>query len=62
MIKRLVLLGCQQAHVLLSQRQDAPLGPLGRYRLLLHLQVCRTCSRVDRQFTLLRDAMHRLEP
>ncbi len=62
MIKRLVLITCRQAHTLLSQRMDAPLGTLGRYRLLLHLRVCDACSKVDRQFTLLRDAMHRLEP
>jgi hypothetical protein len=62
MLKRLALISCRQAHVLLSQRMDAPLGPLGRYRLLLHLKICDACTRVDGQFTVLRDAMRRLEP
>lgn len=62
MMKRRVLMTCQQAHVLLSQRLDGPLSPLGRYRLFVHMKVCRACLRVDRQFGLLRDAMQRLEP
>jgi hypothetical protein len=61
-MKRLVMPSCQDAHALLSQRMDEPLGLLNRYRLLLHLKICAACSRVDRQFGVLRDAMRRLDP
>ena len=53
---------CQDAHALLSQRMDQPLGLLSRYRLQVHLKICAACSRVDRQFGVLRDAIRRLDP
>jgi predicted anti-sigma-YlaC factor YlaD len=61
MFKRLAILGCRQANALLSQRMDAPLGPLARTRLQLHLKLCKACSGVDRQFALMRDAVRRLD-
>lgn len=60
MIKRLTHITCRQAHVLLSQRMDAPLSPLGRYRLYVHLKACDLCARVDRQFDTMRQAVRRI--
>jgi hypothetical protein len=60
MIKRLTRITCRQAHMLLSERMDRPLSPFGRYRLYLHLKACDLCSRVDRQFDLIRHAVRRL--
>jgi hypothetical protein len=47
---------CKQAHRLLSERMEHPLGRRERWRLWLHLRFCRMCSRVARQFDFLRDA------
>jgi hypothetical protein len=56
MLKQLTRITCQEAHKLLSQRHDAPLPALGRYRLFVHLKVCDMCARVDQQFDLIRKA------
>jgi hypothetical protein len=53
-------MSCRDAHQLLSERMDRPLGGLERLRLRLHLGICRACSRVERQMDLMRHAMRRL--
>lgn len=60
MFKKLTRITCQQAHVLLSQRMDGPLPVAGRYKLYFHLAACTACSRVDKQFDVMRQAMKRL--
>lgn len=44
----------------MSERMDRELGPGERLRLRLHLTVCATCSRIERQMQFLRQAMRRL--
>ena len=51
---------CKEAHRLLSDRMDHPLGRGERWRLWLHLRFCDMCSRVDHQMDFLRSAMRRL--
>ena len=51
---------CKEAHQLLSERMDRPLGRGERWRLGLHLHFCDMCSRVERQMDFLRSAMHRI--
>ena len=51
---------CRRAHQLLSQQMDAPLSPVDRARLELHLAVCGLCTLVARQFQSLRSAVRRL--
>lgn len=53
-------LTCRQAHRLLSERLDRPLGTFERWRLGLHLQFCAMCSRVQRQLEFVRTATRRL--
>jgi hypothetical protein len=53
-------LTCRQAHRLLSERLDRPLGTFERWRLWLHLKFCAMCSRVQRQFEFVRTATRRL--
>jgi len=50
---------CKEAHRLLSDRMDHPLGRSERWRLWLHLRFCGMCSRVDHQMDFLRSAMRR---
>jgi hypothetical protein len=54
------MITCQESHRLLSERMDRPLGRLERWRLAMHLGICRVCSRVGRQMELMRAAMRRL--
>ncbi|MCA9102400.1 MAG: zf-HC2 domain-containing protein [Pirellulales bacterium] len=49
--------GCQESLQLLSQRRDEPLSRLETWALRLHLLGCRTCGRIDREFTLLESSM-----
>lgn len=51
---------CQQAHRLLSERQDRPLARGERWRLWLHLKICDMCSRFARQLDVMRSAVKRL--
>jgi hypothetical protein len=51
---------CRQAHRLLSEQLDRPLGRAERWRLWLHLKFCDVCSRVGRQLGFLRAATRRL--
>jgi len=60
MIFRWMKITCRQAQVLLSERQDRPLGAVERLRLRLHLTACDWCSRVARHFRFLSEAMRRL--
>lgn len=51
---------CKQAHRLLSERLDRPLGRSERWRLWLHLKFCDMCSRVGRQMDFMRASVRRL--
>ncbi len=51
---------CKQAHRLLSERLDRPLGTAERWRLGLHLRFCEMCSRFERHLAILRAATRRL--
>jgi len=51
---------CKEAHRLLSDRMDRPLGRGERWRLGLHLRFCDMCSRVERQMGFLRRAVRRI--
>jgi hypothetical protein len=55
-----ILLTCRQAHRLLSERQDRPLGRRERWKLWLHLRVCDMCSRFERHLGIVRAAVRRL--
>jgi hypothetical protein len=56
----LVRITCRQAHRLLSERMDRPLGTGERFRLWLHLSVCDMCTRFSRHLGMLRAAVRRL--
>ena len=51
---------CRTAHELLSRQMDAPLSPIDRARLDLHLAVCGLCVLVARHFQSLRAAIRQL--
>ena len=55
-----MMINCRQASVLLSKREDQPLGRLERIKLKLHLALCAYCRNVSRQFAAIRLAMRRL--
>jgi len=55
-----VMITCRQASVLLSKREDMPLGRVDALKLKLHLALCRYCRNVARQFQGIRLAMRRL--
>jgi len=55
-----VMITCRQASVLLSKREDMPLGRADRLKLKLHLALCSLCRNVARQFAGIRLAMRRL--
>lgn len=52
-----VMITCRQASVLLSKREDLPLGRVDRLKLKLHLAICSYCRNVARQFASIRLAM-----
>jgi hypothetical protein len=56
----IVRITCKQAHRLLSEQLDRPLGRSEHWRLWLHLKFCDVCSRVGRQLGLLRAAARRM--
>lgn len=51
---------CRTARELLSQRMDAPLSPVDRAHLELHLAVCGLCVLIEQQFRAMRAAIRRL--
>ncbi len=55
-----VIITCKDAHRLMSENMDHPLRLGTRLRLRLHLSICDACSRVARQFKVLRDSVQRL--
>lgn len=50
----LLTLSCRRASQLLSKAQDTPLTRTERAALRLHLLICRSCRRFNRQLILLR--------
>lgn len=55
-----VMITCRRASVLLSRREDEPLGRADAIKLKLHLALCRMCRNAARQFASIRLAMQRL--
>jgi hypothetical protein len=55
-----MMITCRQASVLLSKREDMPLGRMDAIKLKLHLALCKYCRAVSRQFASIRLAMRRL--
>jgi hypothetical protein len=54
------MLTCKDASHLLSERQERPLGLRERWGLRLHLWMCVSCRRFERQIDLMRRAMRML--
>ncbi|MCK6428498.1 MAG: zf-HC2 domain-containing protein [Burkholderiaceae bacterium] len=54
------MIPCRAAHRLISEGMDRQLGSGERLRLRLHLGMCSTCTRIERQMGFLRQAMRRL--
>ncbi len=54
------MIPCRAAHRLISEGMDRELGTGERLRLRLHLTMCSTCSRIEREMDFLRQAMRRL--
>ena len=55
-----MMITCRQASVLLSKREDMPLGRYDAIKLKLHLAICKYCRNVAKQFASLRLAMQKL--
>ena len=58
----LVKITCKHAHGLLSESMDRKLSPWEQFKLRAHLSICEVCTRVEKQFLTMRDAIKRLEP
>lgn len=54
------MLTCKQTSQLLSEHQERPLTWRERWALKLHLFICISCRRFNRQLSLLRRALHQL--
>lgn len=54
------MLTCRQASQLVSESQERTLGRQERWGLRLHLWVCVSCRRFERQVRLLRRVLRRL--
>lgn len=54
------MIPCRRAHALSSEALDRRLTPGERFRLRLHLGMCASCTRVEHQMDLMRQAMRRL--
>lgn len=54
------MLTCRQASQLVSESQERALGRRERWGLRLHLWMCVSCRRFERQIRLLRRALRRL--
>ena len=53
-MKQLGMPSCEDISLLVSQRHDRPLSMRERAKMMLHLAMCRYCSRFERQLRLLR--------
>ena len=51
---------CKHAHALLSESMDRKLSPWAQLKLRAHLSICEVCTRVERQFSTMRDAVRKL--
>lgn len=56
----MTMLTCKDASHLLSERQERPLSRRERWGLRLHLWLCVSCRRFERQLDLMRQAMRAL--
>lgn len=54
------MLNCKEASCLVSESQERPLNFGERWELRMHLWMCISCSRFERQIQLLRKAMSML--
>lgn len=54
------MINCRRASVLLSQREDAPLGRADALKLRVHLALCGMCRNAARQFAAIRLAIQHL--
>lgn len=50
------MLNCDRATFLISQAQDQPLSRAERYKLALHLSICKACRGFQTQMPFLRRA------
>jgi hypothetical protein len=58
MLHRLIhIVSCREASRLLSRREEQPLAAVERFKLALHLRVCRACTRFARQLVFIRRAL-----
>jgi hypothetical protein len=58
MLHRLThIVSCREASRLLSRREEQPLASVERFKLALHLRLCRACTRFARQLALMRAAL-----
>jgi hypothetical protein len=55
-----LMIPCRRAHELSSEALDRQLSIPERLRLRLHLGMCVSCTRVDRQMDFMRQALRRL--
>jgi len=53
------MISCKEASWLMSEGLDKQLGFAQRIQLRLHMMMCTSCSRVQRQFAFLRRAAQR---
>ncbi len=56
-IKMVLGLSCRHASVLLSRAQDGPLTFSERLALRMHLLICGSCRRFNRQLSLIRQTL-----
>lgn len=56
-IKMVLGLSCRHASVLLSRAQDGPLTFSERLAMRMHLLICRSCRRFNRQLSLIRQTL-----
>lgn len=54
------MLNCKDASHLISEREERPLGFRERWGLRLHLWMCISCRRFERQLALMRQALRKL--
>ncbi|MBU1664949.1 MAG: zf-HC2 domain-containing protein [Gammaproteobacteria bacterium] len=54
------MLTCKDASHLISENQERPLGIWERWGLRLHLLMCVSCRRFERQMALMRQALRML--
>lgn len=54
------MLTCKDVSHLISESQERPLGFMERWGLKMHLWMCVSCRRFERQMTLMRQALQML--